>query len=72
MADDTTIEWCVEREHPWLTFNPWLNRSYCRCGERQAEGEQPQDMRAKHDLFHDHAPGEPCACYLPARQPVGD
>lgn len=69
MADETTRQWCVERGHPWLTYNPWLDRSYCRCGERQADGDQPQDMRAKHELFHDHAPDEPCRCYLPSAVP---
>lgn len=66
MADETTRRWCEDREHPWLTYNPWLDRSYCRCGARQAVGEQPHDWQADHELFHDHGVNDPCRCYLPA------
>ncbi|MFG2210555.1 hypothetical protein [Streptomyces sp. NPDC048638] len=60
-----TVAWCTAREHPYLTYNPWLKRSYCRCGSRQADGEQPLDRAAQHALFHDHLPGAVCGCYLP-------
>lgn len=63
MADAATKEWCGERDHPWITYNPWLDRSYCRCGKRQASGEQPVDWQAKHEVFHNHPQGAPCRCY---------
>lgn len=69
MADETTRQWCEEREHPWLTYNPWLDRSYCRCGSRQADGEQPHDWAADRELFH--SPGEPCKCYVCRSRSVG-
>ena len=58
-----TKEWCVSRNHPYVTYNPQLDRTYCRCGERQETGEQPVDWRAKWEIFHDHEPGTPCNCY---------
>jgi hypothetical protein len=67
MADETTRAWCVERGHPFVTYNPWLGNTWCRCGERRVQGEQPQDERAKREVFHSCTPGEPCRCYLPAR-----
>lgn len=66
MAEESTKEWCGERGHPWLTYNPWLDRSYCRCGARQEAGEQPHDWQADRELFHSCKPGGPCRCYLPA------
>ena len=60
-----TGEWCVSRGHPFVTYNPQLDRTYCRCGERQEAGGQPVDWRAKWEIFHDHEPGTPCNCYLP-------
>ena len=62
----STVAWCVQRGHPWLTYNPWLDRTWCRCGQRQAAGEQPPDWDAKRELFHDHPYGALCRCYLPA------
>jgi hypothetical protein len=64
-ADDTVAVWCAERAHPYVTFNIDLNRSYCRCGARQLRGEQDMSWQAKWEMFHDHAPDAPCACYLP-------
>ncbi|MFI1312828.1 hypothetical protein ACH4TS_22190 [Streptomyces albidoflavus] len=60
-----TVVWCEERDHPYLTYNPWLDRSYCRCGRRQDSGPQPPDTLAAHEIFHTHPPGAPCRCYLP-------
>jgi hypothetical protein len=66
LAEPATVAWCTERAHPWVTYNPVLDRSYCRCGQRQAEGGQPMDWDAKREIFHDHPRGTPCRCYLPA------
>lgn len=66
---EKTKQWCTERDHPWVTYNPWLDRSYCRCGKRQAEGEHPQDEEAKRSIFHDCKSGGPCRCYV-AEKPV--
>jgi len=41
-----TQAWCAARNHPWVTYNLWLDRTWCRCGERQADGEQPIDLDA--------------------------
>jgi hypothetical protein len=30
--------WCVGRGHPGTTFNPWMNRTWCACGEIVVEG----------------------------------
>ncbi|MFE9619529.1 hypothetical protein [Streptomyces sp. NPDC006384] len=60
-----TVVWCKERAHPYVTYNPWLDRSYCRCGRRQESGKQPLDALAQHQVFHAHAPGALCRCYLP-------
>jgi hypothetical protein len=62
-----TREWCVARDHPWVTYHPQADLSYCRCGERQEKGEQPMDRDAKWSVFHDHPPGAPCRCYLPKK-----
>lgn len=59
-----TVAWCTARDHPYVTYNPCVERSYCRCGSRQADGEQPVDWTAKHELFHAHPPGGACRCYL--------
>lgn len=59
-----TLEWCRKRQHPWVTYNADLDRTYCRCGERQAEGEQPMNWDAKWEIFHGHPRGTPCRCYL--------
>ncbi|MFD7620073.1 hypothetical protein [Streptomyces sp. NPDC059802] len=60
-----TAEWCTSRDHPYVTYNPLLARSYCRCGHRQESGAQPVDWEAKHEMFHSHPPSAPCRCYLP-------
>jgi hypothetical protein len=67
MAEATTRAWCEDRGHPFITYNPWMGWSFCRCGERREQGDHPQDMQAKRDLFHDHPVGAPCRCYLPTR-----
>lgn len=65
-----TAAWCVERGHPWVTYNPWLSRSWCRCGARQADGHQPADFRALHEEHHtcDYDDPAPCRCYLDAQE----
>ncbi|MFH8805276.1 hypothetical protein ACH4F6_38005 [Streptomyces sp. NPDC017936] len=62
-----TRRWCEDRGHPFVTYNPWTDRSYCRCGVQQAAGEREQDMDAKWEMFHGHPRGERCRCYLPSR-----
>jgi hypothetical protein len=57
-------QWCISSGHPFVTYNPWLDRSYCRCGHRQEEGAQPMDWGAKHAIFHGCTPGTPCRCYV--------
>ena len=63
MSSEHTLAWCAQRGHPWLTYNPWLDRTWCRCGQRQAAGEQPHDWDAQWELCHDHPRGTPCSCY---------
>lgn len=63
-VSDATRAWCAQRGHPWLTYNPWLDRTWCRCGQRQADGEQPHDWDAQWELFHDHPRGASCSCYI--------
>ena len=65
-----TLVWCAERGHPWSTYNASLDRSYCRCGTRQENGEREIDMDAIWDLFHDHPRAAPCACYTRAQQAI--
>lgn len=60
-----TVKWCMIRDHPFITYNPHLDRSYCRCGKRQEPGEQPADWDAKWAIFHSHPRGTSCRCYLP-------
>lgn len=60
-----TVEWCEARQHPYVTYNPHLNRTYCRCGARQHDGDHPVDWDAMWEIFHDHPPGDRCRCYLP-------
>lgn len=48
---EATRQWCEERGHPFVTYNPWLDDSWCRCGACRVPGEQPLD--------------EPCRCYVP-------
>lgn len=66
MADESTHQWCSDRGHPFVTYNPWTDRSYCRCGKRQEAGGQPQDWNAKREVFHNHKVGKPCRCYAAA------
>ncbi|MFF9785690.1 hypothetical protein [Streptomyces nigrescens] len=63
-VEPDTAAWCKDRDHPYITYNPWFERSYCRCGKRQEIGQQPMGWEAKHEVFHAHAPGAPCRCYL--------
>ncbi|MEU6972874.1 hypothetical protein AB0A71_35200 [Kitasatospora aureofaciens] len=60
-----TLAWCQQRAHALITYHPQLDRSYCRCGERQVPGEQPMDWRAKREIFHTCPPDGQCRCYLP-------
>jgi len=64
--------WCAERDHPIITYNPWIDLSLCRCGRIQVDGDAPQTeagRRATHDLFHtcSYEDGYAhCSCYLPS------
>lgn len=58
-----TVAWCTERDHPWSTYNPWMDRTWCRCGQRQDDGQHPIDLEAIHELFHHCQPNGPCSCY---------
>lgn len=60
---EATQQWCEDRSHPFVTYNPWLDRSYCRCGKRQEASDQPQDEDAKRQVFHHCKPEGPCRCY---------
>lgn len=60
---ESTKAWCVKRGHPFVTYNPWLGQSLCRCGMRREQGDQPQDMQAKREIFHSCMPGGTCRCY---------
>jgi hypothetical protein len=71
MKTEATEQWCVDRDHPFVTYNPWLDRSYCRCGQRQESGEQPMDWAAKRTIFHSCELGGHCGCYATAEKPVG-
>jgi hypothetical protein len=70
-ADPQSKQWCDDRDHPFVTYNPWLDRSYCRCGQRQQTGEQPMDWSAKREVFHSCRPDAPCRCYA-ADKAAGD
>jgi hypothetical protein len=70
LVSEATQQWCADRAHPFVTYNPWLDRSYCRCGQRQEPGDQPQDWNAKRQVFHDCKPGEPCVCYVSSKDPT--
>lgn len=62
LMPNPTAQWCADRQHPWVTYSPWIDRTYCRCGTRQEPGEQPMDWQAKHEVFHSCGDG-PCHCY---------
>lgn len=62
--------WCAERGHPFVTYNPHLDRSYCRCGARQQAGDHDMDWQAKWEIFHDHGLNDPCRCYSPKESPT--
>lgn len=36
----TTPELCVAFFHPPATYNPWLDRTWCLCGDKQWAGNQ--------------------------------
>ncbi|WUH94496.1 hypothetical protein OG900_33070 [Streptomyces sp. NBC_00433] len=72
LISEATRRWCADRDHPFITYNPWLDRSYCRCGQRQEPGDQPQDWDATREMFHDCKPGEPCRCYASTKPDAGD
>lgn len=56
--------WCEERSHPWVTYNPRLDMTFCRCGVMREHGEKPMDWQAKHEAFHTCPAAGPCHCYL--------
>lgn len=64
ILSEQTRVWCVERDHPLITYNPHLNNTWCRCGERVDAGEAEVDWQAKWEIFHDHDQDAPCRCYL--------
>lgn len=66
---EPTRQWCEIRQHPYITYNPQQNRTYCRCGQRQEAGEQPVDWAAKHSVFHSCQTG-PCRCYASCPGPT--
>lgn len=62
----STVAWCEERGHPFVTYNPLLDDSWCRCGHRRVAGEQPMDWQAKREYGHNctcDARGE-CRCHV--------
>lgn len=63
--ESATAAWCAKRNHPLVTFNPWVPRTYCRCGQVQVVGEQPVDWQALHETHHTCEYGKPetCRCY---------
>jgi hypothetical protein len=63
LPEPSAERWCTDREHPFITYNPWTDRTYCRCGQRQEPGEQPMDWTAKRAVFHQCEPGSVCDCY---------
>jgi hypothetical protein len=67
VTSEATKEWCAARGHPFVTFNSSLNRTYCRCGQRQQSGELPMDWAAKRGVFHNCEPASPCRCYATER-----
>lgn len=30
MTTPETQAWCARRNHPWVTYNPWMDRTWCR------------------------------------------
>ncbi|MFJ3182601.1 hypothetical protein ACIPJN_30005 [Streptomyces sp. NPDC086796] len=64
MTTHATRRWCDDREHPFVTYHPWLDRSYCRCGRRQEAGALPLDWQAKHETHHNCELAGPCRCYV--------
>lgn len=64
LATPETRAWCEQRNHPWVTYNPWLDESFCRCGQMREAGEKPMNWQAKREQFHTCRPGDPCRCYL--------
>jgi hypothetical protein len=73
-ATDATREWCADRRHPWSTYNPWLDRSYCRCGQRQVTGVRPIDLDAAAEMFTCRCDAaSECRCYTstaPKEEPM--
>jgi hypothetical protein len=69
MVLEETAKWCSDRGHPFVTYNPWLDRSYCRCGQQQEQGEKPVDWQVKCEIFHSCQPGGSCRCYATGDQP---
>lgn len=61
--EEATAQWCTNRQHPFVTYDPWGDRTYCRCGQRQEPGEQPMDWAAKRAVFHHCTPDGACRCY---------
>lgn len=54
-VSDKTIAWCVQRGHPWVTYSPWTDATFCRCREKREPGESPIDMQALADAEADEA-----------------
>ena len=54
MADQLTmpepspwVAWCAERDHPLVTYNPWMQQTWCQCGDVRLDGIHPVDWDAK-------------------------
>lgn len=54
--DGSTRTWCAERDHPLMTWSPWVNLTLCRCGQNQQQGKQELNWDAKRELFADVRP----------------
>ncbi len=68
-ATEATIQWWETRNHPWSTHNPWLDRTWCRCGARVADGKHPIDLDALWEISHTCDGSQlPCRCHLDRKE----
>lgn len=72
-----TVAWCVQRDHPWVTFSPWTGpvdpetgkrsgETWCRCGAERIIGRAELDADAQRETHHTCDPADPgsCRCYV--------
>lgn len=59
---------CLDRGHPLVTYNPQSDTTWCQCGQRVEQGQEPVDWDAKWDAWHDHPREAPCDCYVRTQQ----